>query len=236
MKKTVCIAVALAGAMALTGCTNSTPEESRPTAAITTAPAPTKSPSATPEPTMSILPISPEEEAAQQTAAEKTAIATVYQKFFDSTEALTQTDVDEVNAALYSQGIIEPSANQWKEGYKNVVPEIMTVDSSGSTEEQRIQFYLDLMTTPAFQEGSGASTVLVPGDAITVNGDSATIDVNQLNLSVDGQLSGWSNRIREDAKVNLVKKDGSWLLKLDDGLMWNSSSYDEATGNNGGHD
>jgi len=247
MKRSLYVTVAIAGTLALTSCTSDgdTKPTASPTPSSSSTSTPTPKPSTsaptpeatqTPAPDSSAAPVAPEQSAAEAEKKDKIAVAVVYQNLFNRVEALTQADIEKANKRLYDEGVIEPNADLWKYGYKDLVPEIQTVDSSGATEEQRVLFYLDMIGTPYLLEDGGPAKVIVPADAITLNGSTATIKVDGLNITQAGKPVDWSHRIKDGAVINLVQKDGKWLLKLDDGLLWNSSSYDERTGNTGGHD
>lgn len=227
MKKIILIPVAILLACGLAGCTSTkvfdpvtmtVPKTSQPTNSATSSATdspsstPTSTPSETAEPTAA-TPV-------DTTAQDKIKIAVLYQNFYKHTQGLTTKQLNPLFDDLYkyeSTRKNQPTADSLYARYVKLVPEVKYVDSTGKTEAQRVEFYERFIAIARGGQSSKPSTATVTADSITIDGNTAHITVAKIKANIAGAEV---NTNFTEAKINFIKKNGQWYMKLDDGLMW----------------
>lgn len=67
-------------------------------------------------------------------------------------------------------------------------------------------------TVASFASMAGEVNFTVPADAVSVDGDKGTVDVTAIEVTANGEVMDGESSSTQEANLNFVKKDGSWVI------------------------
>jgi archaellum component FlaF (FlaF/FlaG flagellin family) len=143
------------------------------------------------------------------------AVAARYQTFLDSVYALTSEDMEAVGT-IYDQYETEPDSEEKKKviaQFEEIFPEFAIIDTTDLTPDEKTAIYGVIFTTGMLSANSG-TTAIVPADAITITGETASTSTSSLQVSVDGEIVPTSpSEAADDVTFTLI--DGEWFIDPD---------------------
>ncbi len=193
MKRTLVATTALVVALALSGCTNSTSVESGESGTTSQ---------------------STSQSGAQSgSSSDQEAVATVYGTLLTSIVGMDQDKVNEVISAQEEEvkdkdvsDVSDADLTKYGDQLLEVAPLLSLINVEGKSALERYVSYASVLlsgqTLASSLEDESSADVDVPMTAVTVSGDTATIDLSK--VTVAGKNGSGA--------ITLVKKNGSWLV------------------------
>jgi hypothetical protein len=194
--KVFTLSLALTVPLLLSGCSGSSPTPD----IGTPSPAVTSSSTASPDATQA------------DTEPDTLAVTSVFKEFM--TGAFTIND-DERTELLAAFQVDREWTDEDKENIllvmEEIMPELSLVDSSNITADEKAEAYFSAIS---YANGTDSGIELnVPSDAVTVNGDQASIDLSKVTAIIEGEDVAIDYVLEiSSSTVDLVKVDGNWLL------------------------
>ena len=157
-----------------------------------------------------------------ESAANGTEAAEVTQRFEDFADAAYSVDptaLENLYGSLQVETDWDNPTNQQTliNEFELLMPELKWINADGTTWSDLGISYASVATYSYYGGYEGGIDLVIPENAVTVDGDKAAIDVAMVTTELDGETVTFQElQELESNTINLTKIDGEWLFNAKD--------------------